>query len=106
MKYLGMNGFVDIVRKCMDNTKYLSRRIEEIEGLKIAATPIMNVVGITTESGQSICQIDEELRKRNWMVGKFEQFNLIRVVVMPHIQKEHLENFTEDLRKIIKNLHI
>ncbi|MFW9826259.1 MAG: tyrosine decarboxylase MfnA [Candidatus Thorarchaeota archaeon] len=106
MKYLGLNGFVKIVKRCMDNTKYLSKRINEIEGLELAARPVTNVVGITTETGESICQIDEELRKRNWMVGKFEQFNLIRVVVMPHVQEAHLERFSEDLEKIVKNLDL
>ncbi|MFX1589662.1 MAG: tyrosine decarboxylase MfnA [Promethearchaeota archaeon] len=106
MKALGRVGFRKIVKKCMENTHYLSKRINEIKGLKLAIDPVMNIVGITTESGESICQIDEELRKKNWMVGKFEKFNLIRVVVMPHVQKTHLQNFTEELEKIIRNLHI
>ncbi|MFX1378517.1 MAG: tyrosine decarboxylase MfnA [Promethearchaeota archaeon] len=106
LKSLGKAGFKKITRKCMENTEFLSNRISEIKGLKLAANPVMNVVGITTESGESICQIDEELRKRNWMVGKFKEFNLIRVVIMPHVQKAHLQNFTEDLEKIIRKLNI
>lgn len=102
LKALGINGFIEIVKKCMENTKYLAKRIDEIKGLKLATNPVINVVGITTESGDSICQIDEELRKKNWMVGKFEDFNLIRVVIMPHVQKSHLQNFTEDLEKIVE----
>ena len=106
LKSLGKVGFKKITRKCMENTEFLSNRISEIKGLKLAANPVMNVVGITTESGESICQIDEELRKRNWMVGKFKEFNLIRVVIMPHVQKAHLQSFTEDLEKIIRKLDI
>ncbi|MFX1388783.1 MAG: tyrosine decarboxylase MfnA [Promethearchaeota archaeon] len=106
MKYLGIDGYVKIVKKCMDNTRYLTNRINDISGLKLAATPVINVVGITTESGESICKIDEELRKRNWMVGKFEKFNLIRVVIMPHVQKSHLEKFTIDLEKIVNELQV
>ncbi len=106
LKSLGIKGFTNIVKTCMENTKYLTKRINEIEGVKLATIPVMNVVGITTESGESICQIDEELRKRNWMVGKFKEFNLIRVVIMPHVQKTHLQNFTEDLEKIIRKLNI
>ena len=102
LKALGINGFIEIVKKCMENTKYLAKRIDEIKGLKLATNPVINVVGITTESGDSICQIDEELRKKNWMVGKFEDFNLIRVVIMPHVQKSHLQNFIEDLEKIVE----
>ncbi len=90
----------------MDNTKYLSSQITDIPGIKLVTDPVTNVVGITTESGESICKIDEELRKRNWLLGKFEEFNLIRVVIMPHVQKSHLQNFIEDLTKIIKKLQI
>ncbi|MFX0143635.1 MAG: tyrosine decarboxylase MfnA [Candidatus Hodarchaeota archaeon] len=105
LKSLGKEGFIKIVKGCMENTKYLAKRINEIEGIKIVSEPIMNVVGITTENGESVCQIDEELRKKNWMVGKFKEFNLIRVVIMPHIQKVHLQNFAEELERITKKLH-
>ncbi len=106
IKFLGLNGFLTIVKGCMDNTHYLAKRILEIKGVKLVTNPVTNVVGITTENGESICKIDEELRKKNWMVGKFEDFNLIRVVIMPHVQKTHLTNFVEDLEKITKKLKI
>lgn len=106
LKSLGINGFNKIVEKCMDNTKYLVKGIGKIKGIKIATKPVMNIVGITTENGDTIYRIDEELRKRNWLTGKFEEFNLIRVVVMPHIQKVHLQNFVKDLENIVKILKI
>ncbi|MFX0029585.1 MAG: tyrosine decarboxylase MfnA [Candidatus Hermodarchaeota archaeon] len=100
VKSLGIKGFNQIIQQCMDNSNYLIKRIDEIPGVKIATDPVMNVVGITTENGESICTIDEQLRMRNWMTGKFEDFNLIRVVIMPHVQKIHLKNFCDDLEKI------
>lgn len=106
MKYLGINGFKRIVKKCMDNTVYLADQINEIKGIRLTTNPIINVVGITTENGESVCKIDDELRKRNYMLGKFEEFNLIRVVIMPHVQKTHLQTFVEDLSKIVKKLKI
>ena len=106
LKSLGINGFNKIVEKCMDNTNYLVKGIGEIKGIKIATKPVMNIVGITTENGDTIYRIDEELRKRNWLTGKFEEFNLIRVVVMPHIQKVHLQNFVKDLENVVKFLKI
>ena len=106
MKYLGQNGFVKIIKECLENTNYLVKRMSEINGVKLAAKPIMNIVGITTENGESICEIDEELRKRSWMLGKFTDFNLIRIVVMPHVKKSHLSKFTQDLEDIVKRLRI
>jgi tyrosine decarboxylase/aspartate 1-decarboxylase len=64
----------------------------------------MNVVGITTENGDSICEIENALRNNNWMLGKFLDLNLIRVVIMPHVKREHLSNFVSDLEKIVKKL--
>jgi tyrosine decarboxylase/aspartate 1-decarboxylase len=102
LRALGINGFKKIVTKCMDNTHYLTRRISEIKGIKLSINPIMNVVGITTESGKSVCDLDFQLRKRGWMLGKFEEFNLIRAVLMPHVTRQHLTKFTEDLEEIVK----
>jgi len=104
LKYLGINGFNEIIRKCMENTEYLAQRISEIDGIKLAVDPIMNVIGITTENGDSICKIEEALRSNNWMLGKFLDLNLIRVVIMPHVKREHLSNFVSDLEKIVKKL--
>ncbi|NVM18246.1 MAG: tyrosine decarboxylase MfnA [Candidatus Lokiarchaeota archaeon] len=104
LKYLGVNGFNEIVKKCMDNTEYLVQRISEIRGIKLAVDPVMNVVGITTENGVSICELEKALRNNNWMLGKFLDLNLIRVVIMPHVKREHLSNFAVDLEKIVKKL--
>ena len=106
MKHLGKNGFIEIVKRCMENTDYLVKRLLEIKGIKLATDPVMNVVGITTENGESICEIEEELRKKNWMLGKFIDFNLIRLVIMPHVKKSHLSKFADELEVIVKKLCI
>ncbi|MBY9010762.1 MAG: tyrosine decarboxylase MfnA [Candidatus Lokiarchaeota archaeon] len=106
LKYLGVNGFNKIIKKCMDNTDYLAQRISEISGIKLAVDPIMNVVGITTENGDSICELEKSLRNNNWMLGKFLDLNLIRVVIMPHVKRDHLSNFVDDLEKIVKKLKL
>jgi len=90
----------------MENTEYLRQRISEINGIKLAVDPIMNVIGITTENGDSVCEIEKALRNNNWMLGKFLDLNLIRVVIMPHVKREHLSNFVTDLEKIVKKLKL
>ncbi|MBY8982925.1 MAG: tyrosine decarboxylase MfnA [Candidatus Lokiarchaeota archaeon] len=106
LKYLGKEGFIQIVSKCMENTLFLTRKIEEIDGIRIAAKPLMNVLGITLENGGDVCHLDQELKKRNWMLGKFENLNLIRLVVMPHVQKKHLTHFVQDLKTVVKKLNL
>lgn len=102
LNHLGMEGFKNMIQDCMEKTDYLACKIRELKGIKLAAEPLMNVVGITTLNGTSINQIDMELRKKGWLLGKFKKFNLIRVVVMPHVTKEHLSGFIEDLKVISK----
>jgi tyrosine decarboxylase/aspartate 1-decarboxylase len=106
LKYLGINGFKKIIKDCMDNKNYLIKRLSEIDGIKLATEPVMNIVGLTLESGKSICDLDNELRKRNWMLGKFIDFNLIRIVIMPHVKKEHLSEFVNDLEEILRKLNV
>ncbi|MFX1384691.1 MAG: tyrosine decarboxylase MfnA, partial [Promethearchaeota archaeon] len=60
LKYLGIEGYNKIIKQCMENTEYLTKRINEIDGVKLAADPVMNVLGITTENGESICELDDE----------------------------------------------
>ncbi|MFO7797055.1 MAG: tyrosine decarboxylase MfnA [Promethearchaeati archaeon] len=106
MQYLGIHGFTEVVKKCMENTEYLSENIRQIDGIKLAAEPMMNIVGITTENGESICELDEELRKLKWKLGKFMKFNLIRIVIMPHVTQAHLSHFIQDLKKVVKKLNL
>ena len=106
MRLLGIEGYKKIVKECMESTEYLINRVAKIDGVKIAVKPEMNVVGLTTENGESICEIDDELRAKNWMLGKFLNINLIRVVIMPHVTKTHLERFCDDLEEIVKKLHV
>lgn len=102
MKYLGIEGFTKMVQNCMRNTEYLAKKITEIQGVKLAAKPVLNLVGITTEDNESICEIDNKLREKNWMLGKFVDFNLIRLVMMPHVKYEHLNRFIGDLEEILR----
>lgn len=106
LKYLGMEGFKKIVEECVKNTGYLAKILSKIKGIKLVAKPVMNIIGITTENGESICDIDKELRKKNWRLGKFENFNLIRVVVMPHVTRIHLSKFVDDLEDILKKQNL
>jgi len=104
MKHLGRKGFRKIVNNCMENTQYLSEQIRNIKGIKLVTKPVMNILGITTENGESICELDDKLREYDWMLGKFEKFNLIRVVIMPHVKRSHLKAFGTDLKTSVHEL--
>jgi len=101
LKHLGTEGYKRIVRSCMRLTWKLAVEIQKINGLDVMTEPTMNIVGIKSEVFD-IRRIAKELRLRKWAVSLFP--NHIRIVVMPHVQKHHIEEFLEDLKDIVNKL--
>jgi len=88
----------------MDNTLHLEKRINDMPLIKVAAKPVMNIIGITSDGNISMSHIDQELRKKKWMLGLFDDINVLRAVIMPHVKKDHIDRFCDDLEKVVKNL--
>ena len=106
LQYFGKEGFTKIVKECWENTQFLSKRINEIEGIEVAHKPIINVIGIrpTKDIASSVCKVDDALRRKGWALGVFTKLNLARIVMMPHIKRPHLIEFADDLEKIVKQI--
>jgi tyrosine decarboxylase/aspartate 1-decarboxylase len=102
LNYFGIKGFKEIIKKCMNNTKLLVELLSDIDGVSIASKPEMNIVGIKPSKDIKLSELDNELRKMNWMVATHTDFNIIRIVVMPHVKEDHLISFTNDLKRILK----
>ncbi len=79
-KHLGRDGFKRIVDRSLENTKWLASQVES----SVVTWPEINVLGIEAD------------KPEGWKVSEYNDF--IRVVVMPHVRKEHLESFVKDLR--------
>jgi len=103
LKYLGREGYKKIVRRCMNLTWNLAREIPKISGLAIMTEPTINIVGLKSEEFD-IRRIAQELRLRGWAVSLFPHH--IRIVIMPHVRKQHVENFVEDLKDIATRLRL
>ena len=101
MKYLGKEGYRNIVKQCMKTTKQAARGIDDINGVRLVREPVMNVVGFTSDM-YNIYKIDKELRRKGWAIGLFP--DMIRIVTMPHVEECHVEKFLYDLEKITKKL--
>lgn len=101
LKHLGIKGYTKIVKNCMKVTHQLEKGIEQIQNIELPTKPVINIVGITSKN-LNIHQIDKELRKQNWALGKFE--NLLRAVIMPHVKPQHIQHFLKDLEQITKKL--
>ncbi|MHA1901176.1 MAG: tyrosine decarboxylase MfnA, partial [Promethearchaeota archaeon] len=60
----------------------------------------MNVLGIqlNNSANMSLDEFDMRLRKRGWALGVFRQWDLMRVVLMPHITRDHIDAFIKDVK--------
>ena len=101
LKYLGTEGYTRIVKRCMRLTWKLAEEIQKIKGLDTVIQPTMNIVGLKSQIFD-IRRIAQELRLRKWAISLFP--NHIRIVLMPHVQEQHIESFLEDLNVIAHKL--
>ena len=96
MKLLGRDGYKNVVKRCMDSTNYLVNRLNEI-GLNTVIKPVMNVVGIEMKHPYKIKKM---LDKIGWKLSLAHCPKCLRIVVMPHVTKNVIDNFIPDLKKV------
>ena len=92
---LGREGFRKTVRRCMALTKLLSKGVEAL-GLKLVAQPTMNIMAFRSPNSKKTAEI---LRKRGWFVSYVSRLDCVRIVVMPHLRRKHVQAFLTDLSK-------
>ena len=97
-KYLGKNGYKNIVKQCMKNTKYIEGKINNL-GLNLVMKPTMNVLGIKLKKPDKVAK---QLSNLGWKVNKMDRLSSIRIVLMPHVTKDIIDNFIPDLEKVCK----
>jgi tyrosine decarboxylase/aspartate 1-decarboxylase len=100
MKYLGRDGYQNIVKECMANTNYIVKRTKEL-GLTIAIKPQLNIVCINMKDADSVCF---KLSKLGWKASVTRKPRCLRIVVMPHVTKEVVDEFIPDLKNVLNQL--
>lgn len=101
MKHLGRKGFREIVKNCMSLTNYLVENIGRLEGVELTIPPTLNILGIKSKE-YSIRSIWTKLRERKWALGGLK--DSLRIVILPHIQREHIDAFLGDLKAVLHEL--
>ncbi len=99
-KYLGEDGYKNLVKSCMDLTHYTVKRLNEI-GLPPIIEPTMNVIGVKIKN---IEKVVEKLSKYGWKVNKIDHLSCIRIVLMPQITKQIIDEFIPVLLKSCKEV--
>ncbi|WP_457557410.1 tyrosine decarboxylase MfnA [Candidatus Harpocratesius sp.] len=105
--FLGFEGFLEIVQQAWDLTKYLEDQIQKIPQLSTVCSPETNVLGIQFSNGNNIRsskkikKLNQILREHDWYLGFFENRGLLRFVSMPHVNHAHIDEFLNDLKRIL-----
>jgi tyrosine decarboxylase/aspartate 1-decarboxylase len=99
-KYLGREGYKQIIKECIDTTKYTEKRIREL-GLKLVAKPTMNVLGVKLNRPSEVVK---KLTNLGWKVNKMERLSAIRIVIMPQISKDIIKDFIPNLEKVCREV--
>ena len=99
-KYLGREGYKNIIKECMDTTKYTEKRIRDL-GLDLVVKPTMNVLGIKLKNPSEVVK---KLTDLGWKVNKMERLSAIRIVIMPQISKDTIEDFIPNLEKVCREV--
>jgi tyrosine decarboxylase/aspartate 1-decarboxylase len=101
LRHLGKEGYKAIIKRCMSLTWRLAEGIDKTEKVSLVTKPVMNIMGIKSDD-IDIRFLAHKLRDKNWAVSLFPKH--IRVVVMPHVEPAHIENFLKDLRNVVKEI--
>ena len=94
---LGFEGYKKLIEGCMQATFHLKRRIEKL-GLELVMKPTMNVAGIKVKNVDATVKA---LAEQGWFVNRISHLSCIRLVMMPHVTKEIIDEVVEELEKCV-----
>ena len=97
MRYLGRDGYRNVVAQCMENTRLLYDHLCRL-GLEPVIEPVLNIVAFKAPDPLAI---RKKLCDYNWYVSTTARPCALRMVVMPHVTGEVVEAFAADLKKIL-----
>jgi len=92
LKFLGENGYINIVKRCMENTEYLAEELKK-EGIEVL-NPVMNILNFNIKE-----EIYNKMVEKGWVLSRTLS-GYARIVVMPHIKRTHIKKFIDDLKRI------
>ncbi|MGI5991288.1 MAG: tyrosine decarboxylase MfnA [Methanosarcina sp.] len=101
MKHLGREGYRKNVQYCMQLTAKLVEEARKL-GFEPLIEPVMNVVVLKVPNPDLVRE--QLLRKFGWNVSITRNPRALRLVLMPHNSDSDVEEFLQDLKKVIAEL--
>jgi tyrosine decarboxylase/aspartate 1-decarboxylase len=92
---MGKEGFQKTVNTCMRNTKRLQSGVEKL-GFRLVVEPTLNILAFRGENTKALA---ERLQGAGWFVSYVPRLDCIRIVVMPHVKRKHIDAFLTDLSR-------
>lgn len=99
IKHLGFEGYKEVVKRAMELSRWFAAELKKIPNVYLIREPVLNIVSFGAEELE---RVEEELKDRGWGISAHRGY--IRIVMMPHVKKEHLEEFLKDLREIVRKV--
>lgn len=99
MNYFGRVGYVKLASELMDNTLFLYENLKKL-GYEIICKPQLNIIAFNHPTVETHV-FAQKLESLGWEVSVSKCPVAIRVILMNHIKKNHLEDFIKDLEKLI-----
>ncbi len=97
MMHLGKDGYRKIVKRCIKMTQRLVEGAEEL-GIEPLIEPVMNIVALKVPE---LDEVRKKLKAKGWSTSITRNPKAMRLIVMPHLSEEALEQFIFDLGKCI-----
>lgn len=101
LKYYGREGYQKIVRDAMQLTEYTYDRLNSMEHVKITCRPELNLISFTSDI-KDADTLKTQLYDYGWRVSVAQNPHVLRLVLMPHVKKQHIDKFLEDLELVLK----
>ena len=98
MKYFGKEGYSKLAQNMMENTKFFAENLKKL-GYEIICEPELNIVAFNHPDMEAN-DLAKKLEDLGWKVSVAKCPVAIRVVLMNHIKKNHLEELLKDLEDI------
>ncbi len=100
MMHLGMEGYREIVGRCMKMTYRLVEGVKEL-GVEPLIDPVMNIVALDVPDPD---EVRKKLRVKGWTTSITRNPRAMRLIIMPHLSEEILEHFISDLGKCLEKI--
>jgi len=99
-RYLGLEGYEQIVKDCMQTTEYAANQIKSL-GVSLVSEPVLNVIAVRLKKPS---KVEKALEVEGWKVNTIDHLSSIRIVCMPQITKTIIDEFIPVFQKVCQQV--